>query len=292
MLPLGRSLILFDPILPAAYIVARFHFFNSLYRMISSNSLEYLIKKDRIVIISGLFFITILSWLYIIYLYNQMVYMDMNALFFAMPMTPEWTVTDFILLFLMWLVMMIAMMTPSVAPLILIFATVNRQRRQQDHPFVNTLYLMTGYFLIWAAFSLAATSLQWLLQQISMLNPEMKTTSKILGSTILILAGIFQFTPLKQTCLKHCRSPLGFVLLHWKEGKQGALRMGIENGFYCVGCCWMLMVLLFVAGIMNLLWVALIALFVLVEKISPGIKWIPYVAGLVLIVYGVLLLAR
>ena len=260
--------------------------------MISTNSLEYLIKKDRIVIISGLFFITILSWLYIIYLYNQMVYMDMNALFFAMPMTPEWTATDFILLFLMWLVMMIAMMTPSVAPLILIFATVNRQRRQQDRPFVNTFYLMTGYFLVWAAFSFAATSLQWLLQQISMLNPEMKTTSKILGSAILILAGIFQFTPLKQTCLKHSRSPLGFVLHHWKEGKQGALKMGIENGFYCVGCCWMLMVLLFVAGIMNLLWVALIALFVLVEKISPGIKWIPYVAGLVLIVYGVLLLVR
>ena len=154
------------------------------------------------------------------------------------------------------------------------------------------VYLMTGYFLIWAAFSLAATSLQWLLQQISLLHPEMKTTNKILGSIILIVAGIFQFTPLKQTCLKYCRTPLDFVLNHWREGKQGALRMGIENGFYCVGCCWMLMVLLFVAGIMNLLWVALIALFVLIEKISPGVKWIPYVAGLVLIVYGILLLIR
>ncbi len=221
-----------------------------------------------------------------------MVYMDMNALFFAMPMTPNWTATDFILLFLMWLVMMIAMMTPSVAPLILIFATVNRQRRQPDRPFVNSVYLMTGYFLVWAAFSLAATSLQWLLQQISLLNPEMKTTSKVLGSVILIVTGIFQFTPLKQTCLKYCRTPLDFVLHHWKEGKQGALRMGIENGYYCVGCCWMLMVLLFVAGIMNLLWVALIALFVLVEKISPQVKWIPYAAGIVLIIYGILLLIR
>ena len=260
--------------------------------MISSNSLKSLLKRDRLVIISGLLFITLLSWLYIIYLYQQMVYMDMNALFFAMPMTPEWTAIDFILLFLMWLVMMIAMMTPSVAPLILIFAKVNRQRRQQDHPFVNVVYLITGYFLVWAAFSLGATSLQWLLQQISLLNPEMKTTSKILGSMILIVTGIFQFTPLKQTCLKYCRTPLGFVLQHWKEGKSGALKMGLENGVHCVGCCWLLMVVLFVAGIMNLLWVGLITLFVLVEKISAGIKWIPYVAGLLLIVFGVLFLIR
>ena len=260
--------------------------------MIRSNSLEYLLKRDRLIIVGGLFFITLLSWLYIIYLYNQMTYMDMKALFFAMPMTPEWTATDFVLLFLMWLVMMIAMMMPSVAPLILIFAMVNRQRRQQDRPFVNTAYLSAGYFLVWAAFSLAATALQWMLQQIALLNPEMKITSKILGSVILIVTGIFQFTPLKQTCLKYCRTPLSFVLQHWKEGKQGALRMGIENGFYCLGCCWLLMVLLFVAGIMNLLWIALIALFVLVEKISPQMKWIPYVAGVALIVYGILFLIR
>ncbi len=260
--------------------------------MISNTPLEKLFKRDRLIIIGGLFFITLLSWLYIIYLYNQMTYMDMNALFFAMPMTPEWTATDFMLLFLMWVVMMIAMMTPSVAPLILIFAKVNRERRQQERPFVHTFYLMAGYFLVWTAFSLAATCLQWLLQQVSLLNPEMQTTNKILGGMILMVTGIFQFTPLKQTCLKYCRTPLGFILQNWKEGKQGALRMGIENGFYCVGCCWMLMVLLFVAGVMNLLWIALIALFVLVEKISPQIKWIPYAAGFVLILYGILLMIR
>jgi len=256
--------------------------------MISSKSLEYLLKRDRLIIISGLFFITLLSWLYIVYLYNQMVYMDMDALFFAMPMTPKWASTDFILLFLMWLVMMIAMMTPSVAPLILTFAKINRQRRQQDRPFVNTAYLIAGYFLVWAGFSVSATALQWLLQQIALLNPEMKTTSKILGSIILIATGIFQFTPIKQTCLKYCRTPLGFVLQHWKEGKLSALLMGIENGFYCLGCCWLLMALLFVVGIMNLLWIALIAVFVLVEKITPNIKWIPYIAGVVLIAYGVI----
>jgi predicted metal-binding membrane protein len=218
--------------------------------------------------------------------------MDMKALFFAMPMTPKWTAGDFVLLFLMWLVMMIAMMTPSVAPLILIFAMVNRQRKQQERPFVNTAYLMAGYFLVWALFSLVATSMQWLLQQISLLNPEMKITSKTLGGLILIVTGIFQFLPLKHTCLQYCRTPLAFIHQHWKEGKQGALRMGMKNGLYCVGCCWMLMVLLFVAGVMNLLWVALIAVFVLVEKISLQIKWLPQIAGIILIVYGTLLLIR
>src|SRR5207249_8038941 len=260
--------------------------------MNNSSSIESLLKRDRVIIVSGLLLISALAWLYILYLYRQMSFMDMSALLFAMPMTPAWTTTDFILLFLMWFVMMIAMMTPSVAPLILIFAMVNRQRRQQNRPFVKTAYLITGYFLVWAAFNVVATSLQWLLQQISLLNPEMKTTNRILGSVILITAGIFQFTPLKHTCLQNCRTPLEFIHRHWREGKKGALIMGIQNGFYCLGCCGMLMVLLFVAGIMNLLWVAIIALFVLVEKISSQIKWISYVAGLVLIICGVLLLIR
>jgi predicted metal-binding membrane protein len=218
--------------------------------------------------------------------------MDMDALFFAMPMTPKWTITDFILLFLMWLVMMIAMMTPSVTPLILLFATVNRKRKQQNRPFVNTAYLIAGYFLVWSVYSLVATSLQWLLQQVSLLNAEMETTSKILGSVILIITGIFQFTPLKQTCLKSCSSPMNFIMQHWKEGKQGALLMGIKNGLYCVGCCWLLMVLLFFAGVMNLLWVALISLFILIEKISSPVKWIPQLAGICLIAYGIFLLVR
>jgi predicted metal-binding membrane protein len=151
---------------------------------------------------------------------------------------------------------------------------------------------MAGYFLTWAVFSLVATLLQWLLQQKSLLSPDMIATSKIFASIVLIASGIFQFTALKQVCLAHCRSPLDFVLQHWKEGKQGALRMGIENGFYCLGCCWMLMVLLFVTGIMNLLWVSIIALFVLVEKIFSQIKLVPYVAGTLLILYGILVLIR
>lgn len=214
----------------------------------------------------------------------------MNALFFAMPMTPKWATTDFILMFLMWLVMMIAMMTPSVAPLILLFAKVNRQRREQQSPFVNTSYLFIGYFVVWGGFSLIATLLQWLLQQVSWLNPDMIITNKIVGSVILVAAGVFQFTPLKQTCLNFCKSPLEFIYKYWKEGQKGAIKMGIKNGFYCLGCCWVLMVLLFVSGVMNILWVALIALFVLIEKVSAKSKWISFVAGSLLIIYGVLVI--
>lgn len=219
----------------------------------------------------------------------------MNALFFAMPMTPEWTWTDFGLLFLMWLVMMIAMMTPSVAPLMLIFAAINHKRRRQQNqqnPYTSSAYLLLGYFLVWAAFSLFATGLQWLLQQVSLLNPEMETTSKVLGAIILIGAGVFQFTPLKHRCLSHCRTPLNFLQRHWQEGKRGALLMGVKNGLYCLGCCWILMILLFVSGIMNLLWIALIALFVLLEKVLPAAKPFSLVAGVVLVAYGILVLVQ
>lgn len=251
-----------------------------------SGAIESILKKDRLILVTGLLFICLLSWWYIIYLYRQMYPMNMNALFFAMPMTPDWTATDFVLLFLMWLVMMIAMMTPSVAPLIFIFAMVNRQKKLQQNPFVPTGYLFSGYFLVWAVFSLLATILQWALQQVAWLNPEMIITNKILGSVILITAGLFQFSVLKQRCLHYCQTPVDFIHRKWKEGKKGAFKMGIENGVYCLGCCWVLMVLLFVAGIMNLLWIALLSLFVLVEKLIPNSKWISYAAGTCLILYG------
>jgi predicted metal-binding membrane protein len=123
--------------------------------------------------------------------------------------------------------------------------------------------------------------LQWLLQQVNSLSPYRIITNKIIGSIILMAAGIFQFTPLKQTCLNFCSSPLEFIYKHWKEGKKGAIKMGIENGSYCVGCCWILMVLLFVSGVMNILWVALIGLFILIEKIFSS-NWVSYVAGIIL----------
>lgn len=257
-----------------------------------ANPLVSVLKKDRFIVLTALSLICILSWLYIIYLYNQMYPMNMDALFFAMPMTAKWSWTDFVLLFLMWFVMMIAMMTPSVTPLVIIFTLINRKRRQQQNPYVPSGYLLGGYFLVWAVFSLFATLLQWLLQRVALLNPEMVTTSKVLGGVILITAGTFQFTPLKNTCLHNCRSPMGFIHQYWKDGKNGALRMGIQNGIYCLGCCWILMILLFVSGIMNILWIAIITLFVLIEKVLPSVKVISFIAGFALIAYGIIILLK
>ncbi|HWI92747.1 MAG TPA: DUF2182 domain-containing protein [Flavisolibacter sp.] len=218
--------------------------------------------------------------------------MNMDALFFAMPMSAQWTVTDFVLLFLMWAVMMVAMMLPSVTPLILIFVAVNRQRKQVHSPFVSSAYLLTGYLLVWTVFSLLATLLQWLLQRLSLLNPEMETTNKVLSGMILLGAGLFQFTSLKQKCLSNCQTPILFIHQHWRDGKAGALRMGVKNGTYCLGCCWILMVLLFVSGIMNLLWIALIAIFVLIEKSFSGVKWVSYISGTLLIAYALFTLVN
>jgi predicted metal-binding membrane protein len=247
--------------------------------------LETLLKKDRAILIGSMIGITIISWLYIIYLYKKMDPMDMDAFLFAMPMTGDWSLTDFLLLFLMWFIMMVAMMTASVAPLILLFAMVNRQKQQQN-PFVPTVYLLAGYFAIWAMFSLGATVLQWALQQAAWLNPDMKITYRTLGGVILLIAGLFQFSPFKQQCLYYCQSPIDFIHKKWKNGKKGAFQMGMANGLYCLGCCWILMVVLFVAGIMNLLWIALIGLFVLVEKLVRKGRLISYAAGAVLVLYG------
>lgn len=260
--------------------------------MTNASPLSYVLKKDRFIVLIALVILCVLSWLYLIYLRNQMYPMNMDALFFAMPMTPEWSWADFVLLFLMWLVMMIAMMTPSVAPLVIIFTLINRKRQQQQNPYIPSGYLLSGYFLVWGAFSLFATLLQWLLQKIALLNPEMITTSKVLGGIILITAGIFQFTPLKNTCLRKCRSPISFIHQHWKDSKSGAFNMGIQNGIYCLGCCWILMLLLFVSGVMNILWIAIITLFVLVEKIFSALKVISLIAGIALIAYGVIILLQ
>lgn len=259
--------------------------------MTKTGSLVFILKKDRFVVLMALVILCVLSWLYIIYLYNQMYPMNMDAFLFAMPMTSNWSWTDFVLLFLMWFVMMIAMMTPSVAPLVLIFTSISRKRQLQQNPFVSSGYLLSGYFLVWAAFSLFATVLQWLLQRVSLLNPEMITTSRILGGIIFILAGVFQFTPLKNTCLNTCRSPMGFIHQYWKDGKSGALQMGIQNGIYCLGCCWILMILLFVSGIMNILWIAIISLFVLIEKLVSA-RVISAIAGISLIAYGIIVLMQ
>ena len=213
--------------------------------------------------------------------------MDMDS----MPgMAAPWTPTTFALTFAMWWVMMLGMMVPSAAPMILTFATLNRGKRARGQSFVPTSIFTLGYLVAWGAFSLAATLAQWQLDRIALLSPMLATTSPVLGGALLILAGLYQFTPLKLACLRNCRSPFAFVLNHWRDGWLGALRMGLEHGVYCLGCCWVLMMLLFVVGVMNLLWVAGIAVLVLAEKLFPGGIWIARAGGGVMVGLGVFVL--
>jgi len=250
---------------------------------------ESLIKKDRLIIYSGLIIIAALAWAYMFHLDNEMSNMDMSIAH-MMPSMQTWDFTKFLLMFVMWIVMMVAMMLPSAAPAAIIFANVYRKRKKEGKPFVPLGIFLLGYFTIWAGFSLIATVAQMLLQQAALLSPMMVSTSPILGGAILLAAGLFQFTSLKHACLNQCRNPVEFLSKEWREGGSGAFIMGIKHGYFCVGCCWMLMALLFVAGVMNLLWVAAIALFVLVEKVLPYPIWISRIGGILLIVWGLWML--
>ncbi len=252
-------------------------------------TLETVLRRDRAIVTAGLAGVAVLGWVYLLYLDRSMSGIDMSA-DMAMPRMQTWGVVDLALLFVMWAVMMVAMMVPSASPLILMMAAANRKRRERDDPLVPTGLFLTGYLLVWTAFSAVATVAQWGLHAAALLSPGMVSVSPLLGGLLLLTAGIFQFTPLKQACLIHCRSPLGFIMGHWREGRAGAMRMGLEHGLYCVGCCWILMALLFVAGVMNLLWVAGISLFVLAEKVLPRGELVGRLGGAVLLVAGVVVL--
>jgi predicted metal-binding membrane protein len=170
--------------------------------------------------------------------------------------------------------------------MLLTFAAVNRQRRERERPYVATGVFLLGYLLVWSGFAAAATLAQWGLNATAMLTPMMASASPWLGGGLLLAAGLFQWSPLKYACLNHCRSPLSYIIGGWREGGGGALVMGMQHGAYCLGCCWVLMGLLLVLGVMNLLWIAALAGFVLVEKVAPGGHWIGRVTGLLLVVWG------
>lgn len=256
----------------------------------SSGVAETVLRRDRIVVLSGLALIVALSWAYVSSLASGMRNMDVG-MEMAMPRMQAWGVTDFALTFVMWAVMMVAMMTPSAAPMILMFAGVNRRRQKQQVSYVPASVFLLGYLAVWAAFSVLATAAQWGLHAVSLLSPMMVSTSPVFGGVLLLAAGIYQWTPLKHACLSKCRSPLGFVLNEWREGRWGAFHMGLKHGSYCAGCCWSLMALLFVAGVMNLLWVAAIAGFILLEKAAPGGQRLGKAAGVLLAGWGALLVA-
>ena len=244
-----------------------------------------LLISQRVAIVAALAGLVVLCWLYLLGESARMAAMDG-----AMVMPPKGA-TDLLLLLAMWWVMMIGMMLPSAAPMILTFAAINRGRRARGQPYTPTMLFTSGYLLAWGGFSVAATLAQWALEQASLLAPmTMQTTSPLLGGLLFIAAGLYQMTPLKSACLSACRSPFDFVVNHWRDGADGAVRMGFAHGLYCLGCCWILMALLFVGGAMNLIWVAALAAVVLAEKLFPPGVWIARIGGLLLIAWGIRLL--
>ena len=192
----------------------------------------------------------------------------------------------------MWAVMMVAMMTPAAGPMVLMFEAIHRRRAAAGRPAVPTAIFVLGYLVVWTVYSVIAALAQGALHAAALLSPAMVATSPLLAGGLLIAAGVFQWTPLKRACLAACRSPLSFLMTGWREGRGGAFVMGLRHGLYCLGCCWALMALLFVAGVMNLLWVAAIAVTVLVEKVVPRGDLVGRLAGVALVAAGVLLLAR
>ncbi|PKB72351.1 MAG: hypothetical protein BZY87_00760 [SAR202 cluster bacterium Io17-Chloro-G6] len=251
--------------------------------MQTTTSIESLVKRDRAVVVAGVVAVAAIAWGYTIYVAQSNADMG-SAMGMAMGNTRSWSGVDFGLMFVMWAVMMVAMMVPSAAPMILLFATVNRRRREQSRPFVSTGVFLSGYVVVWSVFALGATLGNWGLHQASLLSSMMGgSSSGYLGGGLLLTAGIFQWSRLKYVCLTHCRSPLSFLMSDWREGAAGAFKMGLQHGRYCLGCCWVLMALLFVLGVMNLVWIAALAAFVLAEKVAPAGEKVSRITGVLLI---------
>lgn len=252
-------------------------------------ALESILKRDRLLVLGALAGFSILAWGYMVHEARAMAITGVcccAGMKMAGPDTNSWSAFQLIPLFLMWTEMMAAMMLPSAAPMILMFAGVNRKRREKERPYASTGIFVLGYLAVWTAFSALATVAQWTLHGLALLSPKMAATSPVLGGGLLVAAGVFQWTPLKNACLTLCRSPLQFLMTDWREGKWGAFFMGLKHGAYCTGCCWFLMAILFVAGVMNIWWVGIISVLVLLEKIAPKGWWLDRVAGILLIAWG------
>ncbi len=267
--------------------------------------IESFLKRDRQVVVAALAIVVVLAWSYTI----AGVGMDMTAVEMTFPgilssgsaaagmdldMSMPAPVVDaayLVAMLLMWWIMMIAMMLPSAAPTILLAAALNRRSQSSVPPFGRTTWFTSGYLLAWLAFSLVATGMHVVLDQLGLISMLMQLKSRWLAGAILVAAGVWQFTPLKDTCLRHCRSPIAFLTMHRRPGNAGALRMGMSHGAYCLGCCWFLMLLLFAGGVMNLLLIGALALVVLAEKTLPRGPVAGRVLGGLLVVGGMWLLA-
>lgn len=204
----------------------------------------------------------------------------------VMPDPSPWSAGRLPWLAAMWAVMMTAMMLPGAAPMLLLYASFRRRRQVASNPIPPTALFLLGYLSVWGTFSAAAALVQWWLHRVAVLSPGMQLASPRLAGVLLLMAGIYQWLPVKHACLAHCMSPLGFVMAHWREGALGTFRMGLAHGAYCLGCCWLLMLLLFAGGVMNLAWIAGLALLTLGERVFPWGAQIARTAGAVLAGWG------
>jgi len=269
------------------------------------------LRRDRATVVIAIVIVTVLAWAYLLWLAAQMgmagmrtgatadgamAGMDMGSGMGAAlePTFRPWSVADFAFTFTMWAVMMVGMMTPSVAPMVLLYVAVGRHAAASDRPLAATGWFVAGYLSAWIGFSVIATGAQWTLTRLALLTPMMESASGIFGGVVLLVAGLYQWSPLKDTCLRQCQTPLGFLVSRggFRSDRFAALRLGAEHGAYCVGCCWVLMTLLFVGGVMNVLWIAGLTILILLEKVVPRGRLIPRVAGAVIATGGVFLLFR
>ena len=249
--------------------------------MRSQSAVAGMISRDRLVIASCIVVVTALAWTYLVHLSSQKM---------TMPMSASWTATDFFFTFAMWSVMMIGMMSATAFPVLLLFSGM--QKNKSGRALDKTVLLFgLGYLIVWVGFSAVAALAQWGLHEAALLSPKMATTSSVLGGAVLLLAGAYQLTPTKGACLRQCQSPLGFLMTNWREGAKGALVMGLKHGKYCLGCCWALMLVLFVVGVMNLVWVAALTAFILIEKFGRGGVYVARASGVAMIAAGILVIA-
>jgi predicted metal-binding membrane protein len=245
-------------------------------------------------VLAGLVLITTLAWIYVIVQAHRMTGSGMGDSMSTMSgmnsmgHVRAWTGADFGVRFAMWAVMMVAMMTPTAAPMTLMYAAVARKAARQRDPIAPTFVFVAGYLTVWTLFSVAAVLAQWGLDRHALLSPMMVSNSTVLGSGLLVAVGVYQLTPLKDVCLKQCRAPAHFLSRYWHTGTWGSFRTGLSLGAYCLGCCWVLMALLFVGGVMNLLWIAAISVFVLLEKTAAFGRSGGRVVGVGAIVAGLL----
>lgn len=234
-----------------------------------------LVPRERRVVLAALLGVSALAWAYLLGMALATPALEREGAMHA----ASWNAAYFAAMLTMWIVMMAGMMLPSATPAILLYAAIARRRRAAAAVYRNTASFAAGYLVVWSAFSVAAALAQWWLSESALLSPMMTSTSRIFSGVLFLAAAVYQLTPLKRACLAHCRAPVEFLAGRRRSGRFAALQLGAEHGLYCLGCCWVLMALLFAFGVMNLLWLAAVAIFVLAEKAFPAGERIARIGG-------------